>query len=669
MNFLNPGFLFALSALAIPVIIHLFNFRKYRRVFFSNVQFLQEVNQQQTSRSKLKNRLILFSRLFAIAMIVLAFSRPYLTGNGAVSPGSAQFVSIYIDNSYSMQTENKEGGLLETAKRNALSIAKTFNENARFQLITNDFEGKHQKPMSFADFKLAVEDVKISSASRTLQQVIARHKNEVGIQFFYVLSDFQKNFAGTKPISVDSNIRLSLIKLNASNVSNVAADSVWFISPAHQPGAAEQLVVRVRNFGDETAEKIPLRLTVNGEQKAIGTLTLPAGKAVTDTLRFSGLTEGWKRGVVSIKDYPLTFDDAFNFSFQVNSGIRVLCINGKQEKNYLTALFATDPYFKLTEMAASNIDYSAFSSFQLIVLNETQISSGLAQQVRSYAEGGGSVVIFPDLSAGQESRNLFPQMGLPAVAGISVAETKVSSLDLRHSLFKEMFTAVPKNWDLPVVHQSITFAGVGRGNSLISMPANRTFLSEFPQRKGSIYLFSVGLNDRDSNFPEHPLFVPVMLKLAFLSVTELPLSYIAGKDNVLETGINPTGQSQTVTLQASNFEIIPELRSFGGKTQLFISDQIKKAGFYDLLNAGSVDGVYAFNTVGSESEMKFNSLSEIKALFGKHPVSFINSRHDALPSGTVLQSNGTELWKLFLVLAALFLAIEVILIKFFNRST
>ena len=57
MQFLYPAFLFALVTLAIPVIIHLFNFRRYQKVYFSNVQFLKEVQEQQASRRNLKERL------------------------------------------------------------------------------------------------------------------------------------------------------------------------------------------------------------------------------------------------------------------------------------------------------------------------------------------------------------------------------------------------------------------------------------------------------------------------------------------------------------------------------------------------------------------------------------------------------------------------------------
>ncbi|HEK21521.1 MAG TPA: hypothetical protein ENO28_13840, partial [Bacteroidetes bacterium] len=116
MHFLYPTFLWSLSALAIPVIIHLFSFRRYKKVYFTNVQFLQEVELQQSGRRNLRERLILISRLLMICFLVLAFAQPYIPGKDAPTAGKQQVISIFVDNSYSMQTINKEGTLLGQAK-------------------------------------------------------------------------------------------------------------------------------------------------------------------------------------------------------------------------------------------------------------------------------------------------------------------------------------------------------------------------------------------------------------------------------------------------------------------------------------------------------------------------------------------------------------------------
>src|SRR3569833_2901983 len=177
MHFLYPAFLFALAALAIPVIIHLFNFRRYQKVYFSNVQFLKEVQEQQASRRNLKERLILASRLLALLFLVLAFARPFIPGKNVANAGKQQVVSVFVDNSYSMQALNREGSLLDEAKRRAKEISSAYSINDRYQLITQDFEGKHQRLLSRDEFNDAVDAVKISPENRRLQQIICRQES------------------------------------------------------------------------------------------------------------------------------------------------------------------------------------------------------------------------------------------------------------------------------------------------------------------------------------------------------------------------------------------------------------------------------------------------------------------------------------------------------------
>src|SRR5882757_1755887 len=211
MHFLYPAFLFALVSLAIPVIIHLFNFRKYQKVYFSNVQFMKEIQEQQSYRRNLKERLILAARLLALTFLVLAFAKPYIPGQNAVNAGKQQAVSIFVDNSYSMQTLNREGTLLDEAKRRAKEIASAYTVNDRFQLLTQDFEGKHQRLLSREEFNDAVDAVKISPRSRNLQQIISRQQNLLNMQtgtnrLVYIVSDFQKNIIGEQPLKIDTGL-------------------------------------------------------------------------------------------------------------------------------------------------------------------------------------------------------------------------------------------------------------------------------------------------------------------------------------------------------------------------------------------------------------------------------------------------------------------------------
>src|SRR5437868_3652994 len=160
MQFVYPGFLFALSALSIPIIIHLFNFRRFRRILFTNVRFLQEIKQDTRSRSRLKHLLILLCRLLAVTFLVLAFAQPLIPAGKNAIVGGVKHVSIYIDNSYSMDAVGKNGSLVETAKKKAREIANAYQPADKFQLLTTDFEARHQRVLNREEFLEMVDEVK-----------------------------------------------------------------------------------------------------------------------------------------------------------------------------------------------------------------------------------------------------------------------------------------------------------------------------------------------------------------------------------------------------------------------------------------------------------------------------------------------------------------------------
>jgi Na+/H+ antiporter NhaD/arsenite permease-like protein len=101
MQFLYPLFLTALAALAIPVIIHLFYFRRFKKVYFTNVRFLKNVKEETSARRKVRDLLVLLARMFALAFLVLGFAQPFIGGDDEVQVGN-QSISIFIDNSFSM---------------------------------------------------------------------------------------------------------------------------------------------------------------------------------------------------------------------------------------------------------------------------------------------------------------------------------------------------------------------------------------------------------------------------------------------------------------------------------------------------------------------------------------------------------------------------------------
>ncbi|MDB5154415.1 MAG: hypothetical protein JWR54_3166 [Mucilaginibacter sp.] len=673
MHFTSPLFLFALLSLAIPVIIHLFNFRRYQKVYFSNVQFLKEIQEQQASRRNLKERLILAARLLALLFLVFAFARPYIPGNNAANAGKQQVVSIFVDNSYSMQTLNKEGTLLDEAKRRAKEIVSAYNINDRFQLLTQDFEGKHQRLLSEDEFNEAVDAVKISPQSRSLQQIVGRQQSLLNtqrnaIRSAYLLSDFQKNITDARVIKADSTIHFNLVHLKASVLPNVAVDSVWLLTAVHRPGESEKLVVRLHNYAGEKAEKIPLKLLINGAQKALGSFTINPGSVQNDTLAFSGLQSGWQRAEIQLQDNPVTFDNQFYFTFNVKQQMPVLLIDGDTANPFLKAVFDADPFFAAKRVDDGNVDYAALGTYPLIVISDIKaISTGLSQQLKTYVFKGGTLMVFPSADADIANYRAFLQpMGVAYPEKLITETSRVSDINLQNPVFKNIFESYPQNPDLPTVKKYYQLnSSNSRGENLMELPGKQSFWADYSRGKGKVYVSAVALNDDFSNLPRHALLVPVMFRIALLSGHDQPLFYTLGEDESIEMPPVQSSEKQLLKLVKGNLTIIPDVRQQEGSTLLYVSDQLQETGNYELKKQDSTLSVLAFNDNRKESDMSYLTGDNLKQIFPQ--AGNILQPGQAFIKGEVSELNfGLQLWKLCIILALIFLAAEILLIRYYK---
>jgi hypothetical protein len=675
MHFLYPAFLFALLTLAIPVLIHLFNFRRYQKVYFSNVQFLKEIQEQQSSRRNLKERLILASRLLALAFLVLAFTKPYIPGQNAASSGKQQAVSIFVDNSYSMETLNRDGSLLDEAKRRAKEIASAYSINDRFQLLTQDFEGRHQRLLSREEFNDAVDTVKISPQSRTLQQItgrqqslLAMHKDQPGS--IYVISDFQKNMDNGRVVKTDTGISVNLVQLKASTLPNVAVDSVALLSAIHRPGESEKVVVRLHNYAGESAEKIPLKLLINGAQKALGSYTVPARSVQYDTLVFSGLQAGWQRAEISLQDNPVTFDNQFYFTFEVKQQMPVLLIDGGIPNPYLKDVFAADPFFNAHRVPDGNVDYASLNTYPLIILSDiTAISTGLSQQLKTYVNKGGSLLVFPSAEVDLANyKGFLTSLNAAYPLQIVTGDTKVTSINLQNQVFKNIFENFPQNPDLPAVKKYYQLSASGNNaENLMTLPGRQSFWDDYKSGKGKVYVSAVPLDEDFSNLPRHALFVPIMFRIALLSGHDQPLFYTLGGGESIEVPPVQTNEKQLLKLVKGTQSIIPETKQIEGSTLLYMADQLQQQGIYDLKKQDSTVAVLAFNDNRSESDLSYlNSAELAKIAPGAKPV--LEAGKGSLKNTLTETNFGVQLWKLCIILALIFLAIEILLIRFFKTD-
>ena len=674
MHFLYPAFLFALFSLAIPILVHLFNFRKYQKVYFSNVQFLKQVNEQQSSRRNIKERLILAARLLALTFLVLAFARPYLNNGQAVNAGTQQAVSIFIDNSYSMETLNSEGSLLDQAKQKAKEIASAYGINDRFQLLTQDFEGKYQRLLSRDEFNDAVDAVKISPQSRDLQQIINRQQSLLAMQAnalkrVYIISDFQKNISNQQALKTDADIKINFIQLKANELPNVAVDSVWLLNAIHRPGESEKLVVRLHNYADAKAKKIPLKVIINGEQKALGSYTINPRSTQNDTLAFSGLRAGWQHGKVTLQDNPVTFDNQFYFSFNVKQQMPVLLVDDGKSNTYLQAVFAADKFFAIKDVPAGNVDYAGLSAYPLIILSDIKsISVGLAQQLKVYVAKGGSLIVFPAVDADINSYHVMLQaINAPYPEKLQAEAAKVSSINLQNPVFKNVFDSFPRNPDLPVVKKYYQLSKSSNSENIMALPGDNSFWTANSNGKGKVYVSAVALSDDFSNLQRHALFLPLMFRIALLSGHDQPLFYTIGQNEAIEIPTVQTGEKQLLKLVKDSINIIPDVRQQEGSTLLYLSDQVQQSDTYNLQKQDSTIAVLAFNDNRSESDLSYLTHVDLAKILPKSGA-ILQAGTDSLKNEVTDINIGLQLWKLCIILALIFLATEILLVRYYKPN-
>ncbi|MFL5762921.1 MAG: vWA domain-containing protein [Bacteroidia bacterium] len=682
MSFTYPAFLFALSAIAIPIIIHLFNFRKFKTVYFSNVRFLKEVKQETQAKSKLKHLLVLAARILAITFLVLAFAQPYFPLENKKVIVGEKAVSIFVDNSFSMEAVNKNGTLLDEAKKKALEILSAYKPTDRFQLLTNDFEGKHQRLVGKEEFMDLLDEVKITPASRGVREIISRQSDLLGQaesknRTAFILSDFQKSRADLSPVKNDSTIRFNLIPLVAAEKSNVYIDTCWFETPVRQYGQVEKLHVRIRNVSEKVLENNSIKLFINDIQKTPAGFSVDKDAETEVVLSFASKETGIQHCRIEIQDYPVTFDDKFYFSFEVAKNIPVLCISAGAETQspYLNKLFGEDSLFALSNAFENKLDYSSLSANRLIVLNELKnISSGLSQELKRFMDNGGSVLVFPGAESDLNSYKEFQVLShADQYEKLDTANSKVDKINLEHPVYKDVFDKKSfnaSNLDLPKVsmHYSMSKATRSNGEYLLKLQNGDDFMSAYEVGKGTLYLSAVGLSDGFGNFPKHAIFVPTLYKIGIYSQSSSRLFYTIGNDEAIECNTVLTGE-QVFHIRGvkSPFDIIPEHRSLDSKTLIMVHDQVKNAGNYEVFANQSLVTGASFNFNRKESDLTCYSQDELKqeiAKFNLLNFNVLENTDQNLSVSLKELEQGKKLWKLCLLLALFFLAAEVLLLRF-----
>lgn len=682
MSFLFPLFLLALLAVAVPIIIHLFNFKRYKTVYFSNVQLLKRIKQESKKKQQLKQLLILLSRILVIVALVLAFARPYFPTGNRTAKLARQVVEIYIDNSFSMKAVGEKGPLLEQAKQKAIEIANSYPVGTQFLIKTNDFIAGSQYPMNKEQFIRQVAEIKESPLSPMLADIYAQSVNTIessvkkAEKTLFVLSDFQKGNANVEAIKPDSAVWTYLMPFKAEKTNNLLIDSCWFEVPGRKIGQAEKLYVRIKNLSQQGYPNVPVRLSINDSLKAVSNISIEAGQNIIQELNYTNNSQGVQLCKVDLDDYPIIFDNSYFLSYQVRGKLQALGINNLKDNGseYLNALFTDDELIGYTEVAENNVQVSQLKDYQCIFLiNNQNISSGLKSELASYVGNGGTLVVFPQKTSNYAEYNaLLGALNTNQIAGFDTASVNISEINYANQLYHDVFKKQEQEADLPKIKGSVSFSQqmLSAETSILKFRNGRNALSSHSFGKGTVYTFAFPLNSSNFNFVRHMIFVPTIYNMVLYSGEHQVYAYPTDSDEPVLLNTNRSSGEITLVNLKTKEEFKTTVRNSGAdKKQIVLDDLPKDAGHYLVKDGNDVIQAISYNYPRKESIPDFLNEKDLhKMMQSKAFKQFqiIENPSENISEAVQDLSNGKQLWKYFVVLALTFLLCEVAIIRFWK---
>lgn len=687
MKFLFPAFLFALFTIIIPILIHLFSFRRFTTVYFSNVNYLRNIKKESKKKSHLKHLLMLIARILTIICLVFAFAQPYIPSKNQPVKTENQIITIYIDNSFSMNALSTQGQLLEMARLKAFEIAETYPVGTNFRLITNDFHPRHQHLFNKEQFLQQITDIK--SSSRTVPLSVVYNRIKSGYNYppsnpgsvIYYLSDFQTRITDLQNFEPDSLFTNYFLPFSPGPTANLYIDSCWMESPAHKIGQEELLNVRIVNHSEETFQNLPIKFYLNDTLKALGNFDIAANGEQVVELSYMNLTAGLQTGYAEISDYPVTYDNTFYISYMVRPVLKALAITnptyrGNSGVRWLRALFAGDDYVQLEEMSIDNLSISRLPEFNTIFIsNIYEISSGLMTELIRVVENGASLIFFPEPDGNLLNYNEFlGRLNANRIERFDTTRRQLGGIEWQHPVYAQVFRERSTEIDFPNINGSFLFAPQVRVSEtpLLWFRNQEKALSTQPVGDGNLAVFSFPLSARNEDFARHILFVPTLYSLVINSIPHQKLASTIGTDSY-STLPNVPGTEMTdwsIILPESGHSVIPEISvSEENRLRITLSDSFDKSGQYLVYAKNEPVGAISMNYDRRESDFRFYNITQLNAEIEKNDLKFtsvIQNQEGRFADVFDEISQGKRLWKWFILFAVVFLAAEAAIARFWK---
>ncbi len=638
MQFKHPEILWALFLLIIPILIHLFQLRRFTKTPFTNVAMLQKVVSESRKSNTLKKWLLLFTRLLLLAAIILAFAQPFSSSNTALQEKETV---VYLDDSFSMQAKNNGISLLEKAVQD---VVKNIDGERTFSLFTNE--------RTFANVKLSDVQNSLLSLPYSYKQL---NLDEIGLKAnslfssnngtvknLIVLSDFQERISEGN-IQLDTTIRTHFVPMEPEEMMNISIDSVFV-----QEGLNDQNTLKVFLSGGTTDNPLPISLFNDNEL-----IAKTAAKFNSDgsaEVEFTIPANQRLNGQLSIMDNALGYDNRFYFNINDKKKVKVLAIS-ESESDYLDRLFR-DGEFEFQKYGLAQLDYSVLDDQNVVVLdNLTSIPNSLQNVLRTFKNEGGSLIIVPANTTDIASYNSL----LSAWSGTQltqkvVSETRLTQITFDHPLYRNVFEQRVTNFQYPFVKAYY--------NVQTSLPIALAMDGGNPFLLGDdgFYVFTVPLELENSNFINSPLIVPTFYNMAQSSLQQSRPYQIIGETSVVDVPAE-MGNDEILKVSKEGYEFIPLQQSFPNRVRLTFDQNPTEDGIYGIEQNQQLLQNISFNYPRTESQLKYLDLGSLENV---NTMDSIPELFEYLKA----ENDITAYWKWFVILALLLALIEVLIQKF-----
>ncbi|KRD09921.1 hypothetical protein ASE21_09350 [Flavobacterium sp. Root901] len=640
MHFKHPEILYFLFLLIVPILVHLFQLRRFKTSYFTNVRFLKELAIQTRKSSKIKKRLLLATRLLLLTCAIIAFAQPFFEARDSKNASNEMY--IILDNSFSMQAKGKKGELL---KRAVQELLENTPETAQFSLLTNT---ENYWNTDIKSVKSSLQNLKYSAAPFELSSIMAKvkahktaHKKDI-----VIISDavgLKENDIAT----IESEEKPYFIIPEAEQKNNISIDSVYINQTLEN---FYEISVDLSGYGDDFK---PVSTALYNQNKLIAKIIINFDTK-KKKINFTIPKEAF-HGYVSIEDNGLTYDNKLFFSISKNKKANVISI-GEPEKSIFLARIYTSGEFNYNNYAINSLDYNSLEKQNTIILNElVEIPQALQTTLKAFVSKGGNLVVIPSEKSSISNLNSFlGNFGKVQFNSLKTESKLITKINFDHPLFSGVFENKITNFQYPKTNSSFDISSPYP--AVLSFEDQSTFVTAIQNPTAGITVFSAPINGGNSNFQQSPLIVPLFYKMAVNNQKTGVNALTIGNNKPYFVDVLLT-KDAILEVKGTEDSFIPIQQILNNKVKLTFNDFPETAGNYSIFDKKENVENLSFNYKRTESDLSqvnTNVVSDFKT------ADTISTIFNTLQT----ERTDSQIWKWFVIFALLFLALEMAIIKF-----